>query len=333
MNESCFNIDPYKALKSILEVTSPHLGESFLQITCHELKKLFQADLVFITEAINCNPTTKVKILYGTNENLPNFFDVEGTPCKLVYGNKIIQINKGVNLKFEKEKNTGFESFYGIPIHDTNDFCIGHIAIFSKKPRLIPCHIEDIALIFARRIETEYQRDILEKENIKIHKELNQMIITDDLTGLFNRRHFHEVSEDILKQTQNNLIKATLSYLDIDDFKKINDSYGHDKGDKVLKYLATVLKQNCKNDKSFVFRIGGEEFAIINIDDTLDDTVQYITKVQNNLKNDSNNDLNITISIGIDCFKSIDCSVDDIYKRADKKMYVAKKSGKNCFKY
>lgn len=61
MNESCFNIDPYEALKSILEVTSPHLGESFLEITCHELKKLFQADLVFITEAINFNPTTKVK--------------------------------------------------------------------------------------------------------------------------------------------------------------------------------------------------------------------------------------------------------------------------------
>lgn len=61
MNESCFNFDPYEALKSILEVTSPHLGESFLEIICHELKKLFQADLVFITEAINFNPTTKVK--------------------------------------------------------------------------------------------------------------------------------------------------------------------------------------------------------------------------------------------------------------------------------
>lgn len=179
--------------------------------------------------------------------------------------------------------------------------------------------------------EVEYQRNILEKENIKIHKELNEMIITDPLTGLFNRRHFHKISEDILKETQKNTTCATLSYLDIDDFKKINDSHGHDKGDKVLQYLSQILSNNAVKDKNYVFRTGGEEFAIISIDSSQDEAVKHICKIQNDLKNDINNDLHITISVGIDYFKSSDTCVDNIYKRADNKMYSAKKSGKNCF--
>ena len=130
---SNFNINPYVALKSLLEVTAPHLGENFLKITCKELKKLFEADLVFITEAIDSNPTTKVKILYATKDTLPETFEVEGTPCKLVYANKIIQITKDVNIIFEKDRKTNYKSFYGIPLHDEEKLCIGHIAIFSEK--------------------------------------------------------------------------------------------------------------------------------------------------------------------------------------------------------
>ena len=141
MNTSKFNIDPYNALKALLEVTSPHLGESFLKVVCHELEKLFDADLVLITEAIDCHPTTKVKILFATKSSLPDSFELEGTPCKLVYDNKIIQITKGVCMDFEKDKKTDYQSFYGIPLHNANDECIGHIAIFSKKERSIPLYI------------------------------------------------------------------------------------------------------------------------------------------------------------------------------------------------
>lgn len=127
--------------------------ESFLKVIYHELQNLFDADLVFITEALYCNPTTKVQILYGTNLSLPNSFEREGTPCKLVYENKIIQIRKGVNQKFEKDKHTNYQSFYNIPLHNASDKCIGNITIFSNKERSIPSHIEDISLIFEERTE------------------------------------------------------------------------------------------------------------------------------------------------------------------------------------
>ncbi len=330
MNIAKFNIDPYHALKSLLEVTSAHLGESFLKIVCHELEKLFEADLVLITEAMNCNPTTKVKILYATNPSLPDSFELEGTPCELVYANTIIQITKGVNLEFEKEKNTEYQSFYGIPLHNKKDNCIGHIAIFSKKERSIPSHIEDISLIFARRIEVEYERNILEKENKKIHKELKSLVKTDSLTQLYNRRHFNKIAKKTLKKVKKEKCIATLCYLDIDNFKEINDKYGHDVGDDVLIYLSQLFKNNIRKDIDDLFRVGGEEFAILSMQSSLTDSYKHLSRIQEILRNDNKNKLNITMSIGLEVFQKNDKTFDDVYKRADIKMYKAKNSGKNC---
>ncbi len=327
-----FNINPYVALKSLLEVTAPHLGENFLKITCKELKKLFEADLVFITEAMNSNPTTKVKILYATKDTLPETFEVEGTPCKLVYENKIIQITKDVNIIFEKDRKTNYKSFYGIPLHDDEELCIGHIAIFSEKERKIPNEIEDIANIFARRIEVEYQRNILEKENKRIRKELELMIVTDSLTKIYNRRHFNQTAKDILAQVKRKNISATLTYIDIDNFKIINDKYGHDTGDTVLIYLANTLKKHSREGIDFIFRVGGEEFAIISTSSTLEESINHMKRINKELQLDDENKLKITLSAGIELFTKNDLSYDDVYKKADKKMYEAKKCGKNCIK-
>lgn len=325
------NINPYNALKSLLEVTAPHLGEDFLKIICEELKILFSSELVFITEALDCNPTTKVKILYATNEGLPDSFELEGTPCKLVFEDKIIQITKGLHHNFEKSKETNFESFYGIPLHNNDLDCIGHIGIFSEKIRTIPNEIEDIALIFARRIQTEYERNILEKENQKYQIKLQNMIITDGLTNLYNRRHFDTTAKDILAQIKRNLTTATLVFFDIDNFKKINDTYGHEEGDNVLKYLAKTLEKNSREGVDFIFRVGGEEFAIISIDSNIKKSFKHVKRIKKYLKKDIlENKHKITLSIGISKFKKTDKNYDKVYKKADDKMYQAKKSGKNC---
>jgi diguanylate cyclase (GGDEF)-like protein len=330
MNNKKFNIDPYQALKSLLEVTSTHLGESFLKIICHELKKLFEADLVLITKSLNSNPTTNVKILYTTDSSLESSFELEGTPCELVYKNKIIQITKDVNLKFEKEKNTNYKSFYGIPLHNKHKNCTGHIAIMSTKERTIPSYIEDIAFIFARRIEVEYERNLLEKENKKVHKALKGLVNTDSLTKLYNRRYFNKIARKTLSKVKKDKFIATLCYLDIDNFKKINDTYGHDKGDETLIYLSKLLEKNIRKNIDFLFRVGGEEFAIISIDSSINDSYEHVSRIQKQLKKDKLNKLKITLSIGLESFQKTDTSFDDVYKKADKKMYNAKKSGKNC---
>ena len=125
-----FNFDPYKALKALVEVTASHVGNDFLEVICFELKKLFEADLVFITNSLDSNPITKVNVLYSTDEHTNKIFDLEGTPCELVYKDEIIIINENIKIDFDKTKNSDFESFFGIPLHNGNDTCIGHISIF-----------------------------------------------------------------------------------------------------------------------------------------------------------------------------------------------------------
>ena len=95
-----FKFDPYKALKSILEITSYYTGDEFIEHTAIEIKKLFQADLVYITKAIDFNPTTKVKVIFSTNTRIPEIIDLNGIPGKFVFDNKIIKIKEHVKYNF-----------------------------------------------------------------------------------------------------------------------------------------------------------------------------------------------------------------------------------------
>jgi diguanylate cyclase (GGDEF)-like protein len=325
-----FNFDLYQTLKSIVQVTSAHIGKEYLKVICNELKVLFNADKVFITQAIDSNPTTKVKILYSTNPKSAKEFNLEGTPCKLVYENKIIEIKRSLNIDFEQEINTPYESFYGIPIHNNKDECIGHIAIFSDKIRELPKEVEDIALIFSRRIELEYERIILEEKNEKMMNELLELSTTDSLTGLYNRRFFSQKCEEVFIQSKRNFNKASIMFLDLDDFKKINDNYGHGVGDYVLKEVGRILKKTCRKDIDFISRMGGEEFGIICLNSDKQSSFQLAKRIMSNT-NDFFKDesYKVTYSIGIAEFDSSYNSCEEIYNLADKKMYEAKARGKD----
>jgi diguanylate cyclase (GGDEF)-like protein len=325
-----FNFDPYQALKSIVQVTSSHMGEEYLKVICNELKTLFDAEKVFITKAIDSNPTTKVKILYSTNPTDTKEFYLEGTPCKLVYKNKIIEIKKALNIDFEQVINTPYQSFYGIPIHDEKDECIGHIAIFSHKIRELPKEVEDIALIFSRRIEIEYKRIILENENEKMMKKLLKLSTTDSLTNLYNRRFFSQKCEEVFIQSKRNFNKASIIFLDLDDFKKINDNYGHGVGDYVLREVGRILKKTCRKDIDFISRMGGEEFGIICLNSDKQSSIKLAKRIMKNTSDffkDEN--YSVTYSIGISEFDSSYNSAEEVYNLTDKKMYQAKFSGKD----
>ncbi|MDD2895575.1 MAG: GGDEF domain-containing protein [Aliarcobacter sp.] len=329
--DNSFKFNPYEALKSILEITSYHTGDEFIEHTAIEIKKLFQADLVYITKAIDFNPTTKVKILYSTNDKVPNIIDLSGVPGKFVFDNKIIKIKEHVKYNFLDLLDEKFESFYGIPITDGIGNCVGHIAIYSKLIRELPEEINDIALIYSRKLEREIRRIELETENQIIRNQLQELTITDTLTSLFNRRYFGKVCSDVFAQVNRGSTKATLAYLDIDDFKSINDKFGHEGGDVVLKYFAEILLDNTRKGLDYVFRLGGEEFCVISIDNTL----QYANEHMNRIMSITSEKFSttrfgeVTLSIGIVEFDKSFNTYDEILNLADKKMYEAKKSGKN----
>ncbi|MBI4849295.1 MAG: GGDEF domain-containing protein [Nitrospirae bacterium] len=153
----------------------------------------------------------------------------------------------------------------------------------------------------------------------------------DALTGIYNRRAYDEKIEEILAHVQRYDIPATLMICDIDFFKKINDKFGHKIGDLALKKLADLLKERLrKND--FIARYGGEEFAIILPHTDLngakiagESVRSYIDKSVFSYKGQK---IPLTISAGVSSFKKDD-DITTVFERADKALYLAKKSGRN----
>lgn len=158
--------------------------------------------------------------------------------------------------------------------------------------------------------------------------------VRDPLTGLFNRRAFDEHLADALEDTLQQLKNICLVMVDVDHFKITNDKHGHQIGDKILQYVASVLKKNCKG-KDLVARFGGDEFAVI-IENapragvaSIAETIRRQVDESTLKRTDTGEPLgNITVSIGYDCMQPGDTPVT-VIERADKALYDAKQQGRN----
>lgn len=166
----------------------------------------------------------------------------------------------------------------------------------------------------------------------KIHLKLDKLASNDVLTGLPNRRSFHQQLVQLLLLKERNNNNLSVLFIDIDNFKYVNDTKGHDIGDKVLKSLAQILNSNVRKS-DFVARWGGEEFVIVLIDSAINQTKVIAEQLRANVA--SSNDLSqfidqqITISLGVTAITDDD-TIDSILKRADNALYKAKSQGKNC---
>ncbi len=177
---------------------------------------------------------------------------------------------------------------------------------------------------------TSIYNDITDK------KEISELLITDYLTKIFNRRHFNDIFGTELKRSKRDNTNFALIILDIDYFKQYNDTYGHDSGDKTLYTVANTIKHALHRASDFVFRLGGEEFGVItsNIDEDGAKTLaQMIKKSIEDLKIEHKNSQisdYLTISIGIKLVKPESIlSKNEIYKLADLALYEAKTKGRN----
>jgi diguanylate cyclase (GGDEF)-like protein len=158
-------------------------------------------------------------------------------------------------------------------------------------------------------------------------EKLSTVANLDFLTNLYNRRYFFNHINDFIKKYQ----KYAIAMLDIDHFKKINDSYGHDAGDMVLKHLAMILKNNTKGS-DIVARFGGEEFCIALADVNEKNSISFFVKLQNLISkeriNIKNHTVKYTVSIGV-TIKDKKEDIQVLLKEADKALYKAKEKGRN----
>ncbi len=169
-----------------------------------------------------------------------------------------------------------------------------------------------------------------------IQKELLLQVNSDSMTGLFNRRYFNEIGGSLLEIAKKTKTEMTIIMLDIDNFKNINDTYGHSIGDEVIYNIATLLKESTR-DSDICVRFGGEEFVIVLPHTSLANGIKIAEKMrlhieQNVIYTNTNQEIHYTVSVGVSKVDENDTTLENALKKADALLYKVKKSGKNRVK-
>ena len=195
-----------------------------------------------------------------------------------------------------------------------------------------------IAILTIRYIKLSVYGKLLNQKNKvleKLHheldhknKQLTELAMRDPLTKLYNRAHLSTVIDQQLKLVSRYNKDVCMLMIDVDDFKKINDQWGHEHGDAVLIEIANTLRAIAR-DSDTIARWGGEEFVVICPESSIEQTNKLAKRFQNALKIASTDKINtMTCSIGIAKLEK-DTSAREWFKRADQAMYQAKNTGKN----
>jgi len=168
--------------------------------------------------------------------------------------------------------------------------------------------------------------------NATLFEQVQRMATTDGLTGVYNHRHFQEKFNEILMRAERYNEKFSLILIDIDFFKKVNDTYGHQVGDIVLKKVAQTLQQAARK-VDIVARYGGEEFAIICVNDDKRNAAKLAERIRKEIENLTivfeGGKLKVTASFGVASFPEDGKDKVTIVESADKALYEAKHSGRN----
>ena len=169
----------------------------------------------------------------------------------------------------------------------------------------------------------------LQKALMDSNRRLEELSLTDSLTGIRNRRAFDERLEEAFEHARRYDRPLSLVVLDVDLFKQINDAYGHDTGDAVLRGVAHLVV-SCSRATDFVARIGGEEFAIILPETPLFEAMQFAEKIRARIATTRVAGLDVTVSLGVaNAMHSKVRNTSELFHAADQALYRAKANGRN----
>ena len=166
-------------------------------------------------------------------------------------------------------------------------------------------------------------------QRLLLYSDMRRLAITDDLTNIYNRRHFLERMQSEIDRARRYGTPFSVMFIDIDNFKDLNDSYGHQVGDKILAELATILKHWARSS-DIVARYGGEEFVVLL---PMTDKPRSVTAAERLRTRVQRHTFyrrkKLTVSVGVASFPGDGDTADQLLGRVDEALYMAKKTGRN----
>ncbi len=224
---------------------------------------------------------------------------------------------------------------------DSEDFILKPIIVLTayddlvRKSTLYRLGINDYVIkpphdieFLARVYNIITMRRLYQQLQIK-EKLLNTMALTDALTGIPNRRAYEDVSKRYFELAKREKFPLTILIVDIDHFKKINDQFGHPKGDEVLRVVAREIYSSIRAS-DFVARYGGEEFVVLLMNCSLIDARVVAEKIKERISQNVITPIGpVTVSIGVSQANTQDETIEQAFERADKALYQAKQQGRN----
>ncbi len=190
----------------------------------------------------------------------------------------------------------------------------------------------ELAEAHANLIIQSKEVELKNKELQVMYEKMKNLAERDYLTGLYNRRFFYELGENLIEQVSRYRLDCCLTVIDIDHFKMINDNYGHLIGDEVLKFLASKMMERFRKS-DIIGRIGGEEFAIILLNTDISQAKYILEDFRRNIESSEvicNHELSpIKLTISIGATKMTTNSLEDNFRKADEALYFSKNLGRN----
>ncbi|MDH5662404.1 MAG: diguanylate cyclase [Elusimicrobiota bacterium] len=236
----------------------------------------------------------------------------------------IIDREKGESLPGNFKGISEIETGMCVPLIGREEKLIGLMTLHSKKKS--HQFLDEDKRLFSTF--AKYSSQAI--ENTMLYKSTQHLSMTDGLTGLYNHRHFHEQLELEVKRAQRYDLNLSLIMIDLDHFKKFNDSYGHLEGDSLLRKIAQILKSSLR-ETDFVARYGGEEFGVILPETNKAGASFAAERVRKTISEQTFGEVGakMTISLGVASYPDDAVLRTDLIKKADEALYRAKKEGRD----
>ena len=312
----------------------------------------YQYNLDLIIKYISKNALAKMGMILSYDVGLGNFTPISTMGTNLDYKinrnilNLATKYKRGIliNNTIEEMRSKRYESFLTddvkgiicVPIfisEDTKTIKIERRSDYVKEQKVE-------ALVY---LETDKSFNRFDKKLLQLITDLSYLIYTnlennklrtiattDKLTGLYTRKHYEFMFEQFLNDMRINNGTMSVIMLDIDNFKNVNDTYGHSKGDEVLKLIGGVIKSSVRTS-DIVGRYGGEEFVVLLKNTTREKSILIGEKIRSSIEKLKVPGIShpITISLGISLYPNHGLHKEELIEKADQALYCAKETGKN----